>query len=165
MIAFGLSISVNLDASDLPVLMIPQWAGAPPVSLQSCSGVSGPGHSGSATRTCSPAFVRYWNPLQGGGCGRSATLPLWACSTRARRPGQAAPCSPCNGIRFGKFWHSLKESQFCQARIGWDGCSGTQTAAAESRPFCHLPRGFRERRGQDRFGRRRCLAVSTQART
>ncbi len=29
MIAFGLSISVNLDASDLPALMIPQWAGAP----------------------------------------------------------------------------------------------------------------------------------------
>ncbi len=77
--------------------------------------------------------------------GQTRRIGSPECAIRASSEG--APPPPPNGIRLGKFWHSLKESQFCQARIGWDGCSGTQTAAAESRPFCHLPRGFRERRG------------------
>ncbi len=94
-------------------------------------------------------------------CCHGRTMARPAFATKMGRAGT----SPRNGIRLGKYWRSLKESQFCQARIGWDGCSGTQAAAAESRPFCHLPRGFRERRGQVRFGRRRCLAVWIQART
>ena len=32
---------------------------------------------------------------------------------------------PANGIRLGKFWRSLKELQFCEAGIGFEGWAGT----------------------------------------